>query len=168
LLHLDEDGKKEVMMQLHRRIIGLALLIFFVVMLPGCTAGDPRFTPDTPAGFWQGLWHGMISVITFIISLFNHEVKVYEVDNNEGWYNFGFLLGVICVWGGSSLRAGWESNKRRERERQWQEVGEKVEQKVMRKLKDWAETEGEAEWEEIGKKVEEKLKRKIKEWAEED
>jgi len=51
-------------------------------------------------------------VVTFIINLFKHDVKVYDVNNNGGWYNFGFLLGVICVWGGGS-GAGWKSRKRR-------------------------------------------------------
>jgi len=28
------------------------------------------------AGFWQGLWHGIISPVPFVISLFNHSVTV--------------------------------------------------------------------------------------------
>jgi len=83
-------------------------------LLSGCAAGSARFTPDNPAGFLQGLWHGAISVVTFIINLFNHDVKVYEVNNNGGRYNFGFFLGVICVWGGGS-GAGWKGRKRRKR-----------------------------------------------------
>ena len=56
--------------------------------------------------------------------------------------------------------------------RKWEEIGEKVEKKVMPKLKEWSEDEessvSETEWEEIGEKVEKKLKRKIREWAEKD
>jgi hypothetical protein len=34
------------------------------------------------AGFWQGLWHGSIVPITFLISLFKEDVGVYESHNN--------------------------------------------------------------------------------------
>lgn len=52
------------------------------------------------AGFWLGLWQGLISPITFLISLFNNDVNVYEVNNNGNWYNFGFMLGVAAVFSG--------------------------------------------------------------------
>jgi len=41
------------------------------------------------AGFWLGLWHGIIAPITFLISLFSSHVNVYEIHNNGNWYNFG-------------------------------------------------------------------------------
>ena len=51
--------------------------------------------PDAePAGFWAGFWHGSIMPITFIVSLFNPGVGIYETNNNGGWYNFGFVLGA--------------------------------------------------------------------------
>jgi hypothetical protein len=59
-------------------------------------------------GFWYGLWHGLISPITFLISLFNSHVNIYAVHNNGNWYNFGFMLGVSTVFsgtGGSAARA---------------------------------------------------------------
>ena len=43
---------------------------------------------------------GIISPITFIISLFNNHVNVYEVHNNGNWYNFGFVLGAGILLGG--------------------------------------------------------------------
>lgn len=52
-----------------------------------------------PAGFLAGLWHGIISPITFIVSLFNDDVAIYELNNNGGWYDFGFLVGVGGSWG---------------------------------------------------------------------
>ena len=51
------------------------------------------------AGFWRGLWHGSIAPITFVISLFNHNVHFYEVHNNGAPYNFGFLLGLMMSLG---------------------------------------------------------------------
>jgi hypothetical protein len=47
-----------------------------------------------PAGFWIGLWHGLIAPITFIVSLFNPNVRMYETHNRGLLYDFGFLIGV--------------------------------------------------------------------------
>ncbi len=73
--------------------------------LAGSLAG-PNPAANTPndegrvAGFWLGLWHGMIAPVTLIVSLFSDEVHVYEVHNSGNWYVFGFLLGVTAIWGG--------------------------------------------------------------------
>lgn len=54
------------------------------------------------AGFWRGLWHGLIAPVAFLTSLFKENVGVYEVHNNGKWYNFGFILGLMIVFGGNS------------------------------------------------------------------
>lgn len=48
----------------------------------------------TPAGFWAGLWHGIIAPITFIISLFSLKVRIYETNNRGRWYDVGFFIGI--------------------------------------------------------------------------
>lgn len=54
--------------------------------------------PDAkPAGFWAGLWHGMIIVITFIISLFDANVRIYETNNTGRGYDIGFMIGVSGI-----------------------------------------------------------------------
>ena len=53
------------------------------------------------AGFWRGLWHGMIAPFAFLISLFKENVGVYELHNNGKWYNFGFILGLMIIFGGN-------------------------------------------------------------------
>ena len=58
-------------------------------------------------GFWGGLWHGMIVPFSFIGSLFSDDVAVWAVNNNGGWYTFGFVLGV----GGLTGSASKASNK---------------------------------------------------------
>jgi hypothetical protein len=55
-----------------------------------------------PAGFWAGFWHGLISPITFVVSLFNPGVRFYETNNNGGWYDFGFILGASSSLGGGA------------------------------------------------------------------
>jgi len=149
-------------------------LLFFIpllILLTACTAGSEQFTTPSPAGFWYGLWHGIISVISLVIHIFNDSVLMYETNNTGGWYDFGFLLGVIFVWGGG-CHMSCKSAADKKRDKEWDEIGSKVEVKVMRKLKDWAEdekgTDDGEEWDEIGEKVEKKLKRKIREWAEKD
>ncbi|OOY85753.1 hypothetical protein BOW14_09675 [Solemya velum gill symbiont] len=159
------------MYDINIRLLKPFILVFVMLMLASCTAGDGLFIQDNPAGFWYGLWHGVISVVTLVIHLFNENVLVYEVNNVGGWYDFGFLLGVICIWGGSS-HVNCKSSEKKQREKEWDEIGEKVEKKVMRRLKAWSEDEegsgSSKEWDEIGEKVEKKLKRKIREWAEKE
>jgi hypothetical protein len=59
--------------------------------------------PDAePAGFWPGFWHGLIAPITFVVSLFNPGVRIYETNNSGGWYDFGFILGASSSLGGSA------------------------------------------------------------------
>lgn len=53
------------------------------------------------AGFWRGLWHGLIAPFSFVASLFKDNVGVYEAHNNGKWYNFGFILGLTITLGGN-------------------------------------------------------------------
>lgn len=59
------------------------------------------FVDAEPYGFWNGLWHGFIAPFTFFISLFKEDVAIYAVNNNGGWYDFGFVLGAGILFGGS-------------------------------------------------------------------
>ena len=88
------------------RLLILAILVIGILFLIGCAANenpkeDHVNTDGEVAGFWMGLWHGIISVISFIFSLFINGITVYEVCNNGAWYNFGFLLGVGAFAGGA-------------------------------------------------------------------
>ncbi len=53
-----------------------------------------------PAGFWKGLWHGIIAPVTFIISLFSDHIAMYDINNTGGWYDFGFVIGAGILFGG--------------------------------------------------------------------
>jgi hypothetical protein len=59
----------------------------------------------SPAGFWAGLWHGLIFPITFILSLINPAIRIYETRNRGRLYDFGFLLGACAALGGSGSQA---------------------------------------------------------------
>jgi len=83
----------------------LVSILLAALLLTSCAAGPNTMVNQADpegevAGFWVGLWHGFISFFTFIISLFNSDVSVYEVHNNGGWYNFGFILGIMMFYGG--------------------------------------------------------------------
>lgn len=89
------------------KVVLVVIVVLIVVTLAGCAAGPNNLT-DTEnvrgktAGFLRGLWHGFISFFTFIISLFTDKVSVYEVHNTGGWYDFGFILGIMIFYGGGS------------------------------------------------------------------
>jgi hypothetical protein len=86
-----------------RQVARAAVMVAVVLVLAACAAGaNPVAQANQPdaAGFWLGLWQGLISPITFLISLFNNDVNIYEVNNNGNWYNFGFMLGVAVVFSG--------------------------------------------------------------------
>ncbi len=81
-------------------------ILVVVVAMAGCAAGSNPAVGTAGAdgdiaGFWLGLWHGVIAALTFIISLFSDNVRFYEVHNNGAWYDFGFVLGAIIMLGGS-------------------------------------------------------------------
>jgi hypothetical protein len=84
------------------RFVLAALVSVAALVLASCAAGpnDVAQTSTEAAGFWLGLWQGLISPITFLISLFNDQVSIYEVHNNGNWYDFGFMLGVSTVFSG--------------------------------------------------------------------
>ena len=56
------------------------------------------------AGFWQGLWHGITAPVTLVMSLFKEDTGIYEVHNNGGWYNFGFIFGMMISFGNGSVK----------------------------------------------------------------
>ena len=88
----------------------LLILVLCLSILAGCAAGpnQSRGTVDphgAVAGFWVGLWQGFIAPVVFVISLFKSNLNIYEVHNSGGWYNFGYLFGLACFFGGGGRRA---------------------------------------------------------------
>ncbi|WP_407343724.1 hypothetical protein [Pengzhenrongella phosphoraccumulans] len=99
-----------------RTVLLVAVMVVVGVLgLAACAAGPNEAAgvgdPDV-AGFWLGLWQGLISPITFIVSLFNPDVGIYEIHNNGNWYNFGFMLGVSMIFSGGA-GGGVASGRRR-------------------------------------------------------
>ena len=93
-------------MKLSAFLLTLLLLITLAACVPGPndlkgTIG-PRYTV---AGFWLGLWQGFIAPFVFVFSLFVKDLNIYDVHNNGAWYNFGYLFGLMCFFGGGGHKA---------------------------------------------------------------
>ena len=63
-------------------------------------SGDPYWSANK-AGFFTGIIHGILSPMFLVAQIFS-EYTMYELNNNGWWYNFGFLLGILLVWGSGS------------------------------------------------------------------
>jgi len=99
-----------------RNIILLGFLVIAMIMLSGCAdfhdIGKCLPIDGKVYGFWNGLWHGLIAWFALIGSLFNDDIAIYAFNNNGGWYNFGFLIGV-----GGTLKGGSSGVKRTRKKR---------------------------------------------------
>ena len=96
---------------LFKRIVLLILVVLLLSALIGCVPGDGINTTDKPAGFFWGIWHGWISPVSLIMSLFNNDIRIYEIANTGWWYDFGFYISIISGFGGLSLFRRKKSNK---------------------------------------------------------
>jgi hypothetical protein len=78
------------------------LIIFFLISSCADVSQIDACVEAEPYKFLGGLWHGIIAPFSFIVSLFMDEVAMYAVNNNGGWYDFGFVLGAGILFGGGS------------------------------------------------------------------
>jgi hypothetical protein len=79
-------------------VLQIILFVFLcTILLTSCAESQHHLKTCLEGhqyGFFGGLWHGIIAPFSFIASLFNSDVAVWAVNNNGGWYAFGFVLGV--------------------------------------------------------------------------
>lgn len=67
------------------------------------TAPGPNPLLNQPDGLGRvaragaGLWHGIISPVTLVLSFFNSDIQMYEVHNAGSEYDLGFLIGVTVI-----------------------------------------------------------------------
>ena len=72
-----------------------SILIVLVTLMTRCTAEVLiSGVISEPAGFWLGIWHGIIAPITMIAQFFIDDVAMYAVNNTGGWYDIGFVMGI--------------------------------------------------------------------------
>ena len=72
-----------------------------VVLLAACAPGANTAVVPRPegAGFWLGVWHGLVAPVTFVVSLFSDRVGMYAVRNVGHLYDLGFLIGLSIGFG---------------------------------------------------------------------
>jgi hypothetical protein len=85
-------------------ILTVILLIAALMSVTGCATQTTEVFMENPPGFLKGLLHGFIILFSFIASLFT-EYEIYSFPNAGGWYDFGFLLGVMMFFGGGGAGA---------------------------------------------------------------
>ncbi len=81
----------------------IVVILAAVVVLAGCLPGHSRYTVESPAGFFWGVWHGWVAPVSLIAGLFVENVRLYETTNTGWWYDFGFYIAIISGFGGLSL-----------------------------------------------------------------
>ncbi len=87
-----------------RYLFWIVVLVMLSLLLSGCAPGMSGHSEKKPAGFWWGLWHGLISLISLIWHWFNPKVHLYESFNTGWWYDLGFFLGIVIMAGGGASR----------------------------------------------------------------
>ncbi len=80
------------------------LVFFFLIILLTSCATEVSLSEcvnvEEERGFLFGILHGFLAPLTFLIGIFSETVTMYDVNNNGGWYDFGFLLGIGGFSGG--------------------------------------------------------------------
>jgi hypothetical protein len=55
----------------------------------------------SPAGFFMGLWHGLLAPWTLLLRMFM-DIEMYAIPNSGWFYDLGFLIGLL-----GSIPIGW-------------------------------------------------------------
>jgi hypothetical protein len=94
-------------------LLVLSSFLLLFLLLSGCAdVSDVQEcikVDEHTYGFWGGLWHGIIVVFSFIGSLFSDDICVYAINNNGGWYDLGFVIGLGS--GGASVKGARSLSK---------------------------------------------------------
>ncbi|MFA6506786.1 MAG: hypothetical protein WCT14_11830 [Treponemataceae bacterium] len=84
-------------------LILLASALALSLLFASCLPGDGKVSPEKPAGFFSGIWHGWIAPISLVIGVFDSRIRVYERANSGWWYDFGFYIAIVGGFGGLAL-----------------------------------------------------------------
>lgn len=90
-----------------RQSILFTLLLVLTLSLVSCADTEvisSCVSKENTYGFWGGLWHGIVAPFSFFGSLIWDDISMYAVNNNGGWYDFGFILGVGGLTFGSTRK----------------------------------------------------------------
>lgn len=82
------------------------ILVFFL-MLTGCAAHYSQDAVHDPYGFFSGLWHGLIIVVSIFVNLiswllslfgvsFLSDIQIIGRPNTGFGYYCGFVIGILA------------------------------------------------------------------------
>lgn len=75
-------------------VIFISAIVFFFM---GAMPSEPLVGTTAGGGFSGGFWHGFFGLWSAIQLLLGHEGAVYQVANEGGWYDFGYIFGSGCL-----------------------------------------------------------------------
>jgi hypothetical protein len=83
-------------------LVYLLSFLVLIIIFSSCaeSVSVQECLKEEPYGFFGGLIHGIIAPFSFIVSLFDKGTALYAVNNNGGWYDFGFVIGAGILFGG--------------------------------------------------------------------
>jgi len=84
-----------------KNLTSIIIVVIAMILLSSCAVSQDihNCTSGHTYGFLAGLWHGLISPISFFGSLAFDWIKVYAVNNTGPGYDGGFLFGVAVSVG---------------------------------------------------------------------
>jgi len=77
-------------------------LVFLIPLSSFAFLQNSDFSLNEPAGFFWGVWHGLLAPYTLLVRWFIDGIQMYTVFNNGWFYDLGFLIGAS-----GSLPLGW-------------------------------------------------------------
>ena len=97
---------------MRRKVVFSMMVLTSLIVLNACIPGDGSYEGLKQANFLSGVWHGWIAPLSLIISLFDHDITIYEAYN-KGWlYDFGFYIAIISGFGSLSLSRKHKKKKK--------------------------------------------------------
>ncbi len=78
----------------------MRLAVLALLLLGSCATQIPpsHLASLQVPGFWEGMWHGLISWIMLLTEPFDKH-RIYAYPNSGGFYDLGFMIGISFWFG---------------------------------------------------------------------
>jgi len=75
------------------------IALFAMICLCSCA---PEHGSSTEYGFFGGIWHGIILLLSIIGKILGFDIGIYAEDNTGFTYWLGFIIGLGGLGGGAA------------------------------------------------------------------